>query len=185
MIRKSVFAISSIIFCLLQANPSAAEHAWRHKVRGLQGEYTNVSNMGELLVFPIDLRKTFSSISSVSILVKGTAYPGRAIATDGYNEEFELPVVFQFRVADEFIPASASLNTPVAQAGPFEGSFTNETEFSLMGRQTPPDFSFLLDGKAELKFSWGPVCPDGGCQFLDYAVADIRTAFLKVVGTRR
>ncbi len=79
MIRKSVFAISSIVFCLLQANPSVAEHAWRHKVRGLQGEYTNVSNMGELLVFPIDLRKTFSSISSVSILVKGTAYPGRPI----------------------------------------------------------------------------------------------------------
>ena len=151
----------------------------------LHGEYTNVSGIGELLVFPIDLRKTFSSISSVSVFVKGIAYPGRAIATDGSNEEFELPVVFQFKVADEFVPGTGSLNTPVAQSGPFEGAFSNEEEFALMGRQTPPDFSFLLDGEAELRFSWGRVCPDGGCEFLDYAVADLKRVVVKVVGTRR
>jgi hypothetical protein len=184
MIRKSLLGAG--MACLfLQADPSLAGNAWIYNVHELHGEYTNVSGIGELMVFPIDMRKTFTSISSVSVLVKGFAYPGRAIATDGSNEEIELPVVFQFRVADEFVPGTGSLNTPGAQSGPFEGAFTDEVEFSLMGRQTPPDFSFLLDGKAELRFSWGLVCPDSGCQFLDYAVADIKRAVVKVVGTRR
>jgi len=151
----------------------------------LHGEYTNLSGRGEMLIFPIDLKKTFSSISSVSVLVKGFAYPGRGIATDGSYEEFELPVVFQFKLADEFISGTGSLDTPVAQLGPFEGNFGNEEEFAVMGRPTMPDFSFLLDGKAELRFSWGRVCPDGGCQFLDYAVADLKRVVVRVVGTRR
>jgi hypothetical protein len=184
MIRKIL--LSAGMVCLfLQADPSLAGHAWIYNVHELHGEYTNVSGIGELLIFPIDMRKTFTSISSVSVLVKGFAYPGRAIATDGSNEEIELPVVFQFKVADEFVPGTGSLNTPVAQSGPFEGAFTDEVEFTLLGRQTPPDFFFLLDGKAELRFSWGLVCPDSGCQFLDYAVADIKRAVVKVVGTRR
>jgi hypothetical protein len=170
---------------LLQAGPSLAENAWIFNVHELHGEYTNVSGLGELMIFPIDLRKTFTSISSVSVLVKGFAYPGRAFATDGSNEEIELPVVFQFEVADEFVPGTASLNTPVAQLGPFEGAFTDEVEFTLRGRQALPDFSFLLDGEAELRFSWGLVCPDGGCEYLDYAVADMKRAVVKVVGTRR
>jgi hypothetical protein len=184
MIRKSVISVGILGF-FLQAAPSLAGHAWRYNVHELHGQYTNVSGMGELMVFPIDMRKTFSSISSVSVFVKGIGYPGLAIATDGSNEEFELPVVFQFRVADEFVPGTGSLDTPVAQSGPFEGAFSNEVEFALMGRQTQPDFSFLLDGKAELRFSWGLVCPDGGCHFLDYAVADIKRVVVKVVGTRR
>ena len=188
MIRKSVLSVAIIVFCLLQANPSIAGDTWRYNVRGLHGLYSNVSGLGKLQVFSIDMKKTFYSINSVSILVKGKAYPGRAVALDESNEEFELPVVFQFMVADEFVPRfprSVSLNTPVAQLGPFEGSFTNETDFLLMGRQTPPDFSFLLDGKAQLRFSWGLVCPDGGCRYLEYAFADFKKVVLKVVGTRR
>ncbi len=184
MIRKSLLSVGMV--CLfLQADPSLAGHAWIYNVHELHGEYTNVSGIGELLVFPIDMKKTFSSISSVSVLVKGFAYPGRAIATDGSYEELELPVVFQFKLADEFVPGTASLDTPVAQFGPFEGDFDNEEDFVLMGRPIPPNFSFLLDGKAELRFSWGRVCPDGGCQYLEYAVADLKRVVVKVVGTRR
>lgn len=184
MIRKSLLSVG--MACLfLQADPSLAERAWIYNVHELHGEYTNVSYIGELLIFPIDMRKTFTSISSVSVLVKGFAYPGRAVATDGSNVEIELPVVFQFKIADEFVPGTGSLNTPVAQSGPFDGAFTDEVEFTLLGRQAPPDFSFLLDGKGELRFSWGLVCPGSGCQFLDYAVADIKRAVIKVVGTRR
>ena len=114
MIRKSLLSVGMV--CLfLQADPSLAEHTWRYNVNELHGEYSYVSGIGELLIFPIDMRKTFTSISSVSVLVKGFAYPGRAVATDGSNEEIELPVVFQFRVADEFVPGTSSVNTPGAQ----------------------------------------------------------------------
>ena len=100
------------------------------------------------------------------------------------GKDQKLPVAFQFMAADEFIPGMGSLNTPVAQSGPFEGPFTNETEFVLLGRQTPPDFSFLLDGKAELRFSWGRGC-DTGCSFIQLAVADIKQVVLRVEGIRR
>ena len=114
-------------------------------------------------------------------------------------------------LADVFKPASFHIGTPKAQPDGLRNSFRVETPFRSTGLRRPhriatarlgdegvvegrtvshepkEDWSFLLDGRAELRITWrSDGCGDGGgCRFLEHPTADVSRATLVIRGTRR
>ena len=142
---------------------------------GLRGKHSQREGLFEL---PVDAGRTFSRITRVRLHIEGNARPGEAKTQDGSAGVLMLPVSFQLMLADSFRD-SISLNSPVARLGPFDLSFTDEQEF--YGQTKGADWTFLKDGQATLRFSWGTDCP-GACRYIEYPSVDVYDAYVSIEG---
>lgn len=164
----------SILFIVLTSNPIAAEEGYRVDLPELMGTHSTAAISRPA---SFDVGKSFSAIQRVRIFLSGVAHPGTAM-THETDETTDLPASLRLDFADRF--PNFDLNIPVARFGPLDLSFDEESE--AFGSMRGADWTFLKDGKGEVKLSWDRVCP-GPCRFLNHATVKIHQAYLLIEGT--
>ena len=132
---------------------------------------------------PIELNTQYNSINNVSILIEGIASAGLATLTET-GEEVVIPVQFNISMAESFELGSISLLTPIATFSELDGNF-NEQIVLIPTIQPLPDWSFLEDGVATLRFSWTSYCPPtDSCTFIELPMLQISSAILIIDGNK-
>jgi hypothetical protein len=175
--RRLIFVLLVLVIAV-KAEASATKY--EYEIPGLLGVH---SNSVKTFNIPFDLKTTFAKIVNVELLIEGKASPGSAIATEGEQAQFELPVNFDIGIAERFIPQHFDSKTSIALFISLLSNFKTQRTFTpRRASGYSADWSFLTKGTGELRFAWGKDCP-GSCRYIDHSTVDITKAILIVEGS--
>lgn len=165
-----------LLLLAIAAKTGASATKHEYQIPGLVGVHTHID---KTFTAPFDLKTTFAEIGNVELYLEGNAAHGSAVATEGGQEAFELPVNLDIAIDEHFIPQMGSLKTPIATFTSLSGNFETQKIFKPRPRAYKADWSFLKNGKGELRLSWGMECP-GACRYLNHSTVIITKAVLIV-----
>ncbi len=149
-------------------------------VQKLKGSHTAMSPSA--FNVPVELGTQYNSISNVSVRIEGLASPGRTLLTDT-GEEIDSSVEFHIYMAESFEPGIFSLLTPVAVFNLPGGNFKEQITLAPLNQPIAPDWAFLENGIATVRFSWGSICPHPhSCKFIELPTVQISSAILMING---